>query len=50
MDNEYEDEIITIHVDNEEGKTVSTIDVHLSELVELYMNTHYPLRKVKHTN
>lgn len=33
-----EDEIITIHIDNEEGKTISTIDVHLSELVELYMN------------
>lgn len=47
---EPEDEIITIHIDNEEGKTISTIDVHLSELVELYMNTHFPLRKAKHLN
>ena len=47
---ENEDEIITIHIDNEEGKTISTIDVYLSELVELYMNTHFPLRKVKHVN
>lgn len=47
---EYEDEIITIHIDNDDGKAISTIDVHLSELVELYMNTYYPLRKVKHLN
>lgn len=47
---ENEDEVITIHIDNEDGKTIGTIDVHLSELVELYMNTHFPLRKVKHLN
>lgn len=47
---ENEDEVITIHIDNEDGKTISTIDVHLSELVELYMNTHFPLRKVRNLN
>lgn len=47
---ENEDEVITIHIDNEDGKTISTIDVHLSELVELYMNTHFLLRKVRHLN
>ena len=47
---ENEDEIITIHIDNEEGKTISTIDVYLSELVELYMNTYFPLRRGKHSN
>lgn len=47
---ENEDEVITIYIDNEDGKTISTIDVHLSELVELYMNTHFPLRKVRHLN
>ena len=47
---EIQDEIVTIHIDNEDGTTVSKIDVWLSELVELYMNTHFPLRKYKNTN
>lgn len=44
------DEIIHIHVDNEDGKTVSTLDVSVSELVELYMNTHFPIKEYKHLN
>lgn len=42
------DEVIHIHVDNEDGKTVSTLDVSVSELVELYMNTHFPIKEYKH--
>lgn len=49
MSNE-QDEIITVYIDTPEGKTVGKIEVPLSELVELYMNTHYPLRKDKHLN
>ena len=44
------DEIIHIHVDNEDGKTVSTLDVSVSELVELYMNTHFPIKEYRHLN
>lgn len=44
------DEIIHIHVDNEDGKTVSTLDVSVSELVELYMNTHFPIKEYWHLN
>lgn len=43
--NRDKDEIITIHIHNEEGKTVSKIDVPLSELVKCYMNVHFPLKK-----
>lgn len=45
--NRDKDEIITICIDNEEGKTVSKIDVPLSELVRCYMNVHFPLKKNK---
>lgn len=45
-----EDEIITIHVDTPEGKTVSKIDVPLSELVKCYMNVHYPLSNNKNVS
>ena len=44
------DEIIHIHVDNEDRKTVSTLDVSVSELVELYMNTHFPIKEYRHLN
>lgn len=44
------DEIIHIHVDKEDGKTVSTLDVSVSELVELYMNTHFPIKEYKYLN
>lgn len=44
------DEIITIHVDTPEGKTVSKIDVPLSELVKRYMNAHYPLSNNKNVS
>lgn len=50
MDDSSKVEIITIHIDNPDGKTVSTIDVPLSELVECYMNVHYPLRNHKYVN
>lgn len=49
QDDNY-DEIIHIHVDNEDGKTVSTLDVSVSELVELYMNTHFPIKEYRHLN
>lgn len=45
-----EDEIITIHVDTLEGKTVSKIDVPLSELVRCYMNVNYPLSNNKNVS
>lgn len=45
--NKDKEEIITICIDNEEGKTVSKIDVPLSELVKCYMNVHFPLKKNK---
>ena len=44
------DEILHIHVDNEDGKTVNTLDVSVSELVELYMNTHFPIKEYKYLN
>ena len=44
------DEIIHIHIDNEDGKTVSTLDVTVSELVELYMNVNFPLKEHKILN
>ena len=44
------DEIIHIHVDNEDGSTVSTLDVTISELVELYMNVNFPLKEHKILN
>ena len=47
---EYEDEIVTIHIDTPEGKTVSKIDVPLSELVKCYMDVHFPLRDNKYNN
>ena len=50
MDDSEKDEIITIHIDTPEGKTVSKIDVPLSELVECYMNVHYPLQSHKYDN
>lgn len=43
-------EIITIHVDTPEGKTVSKIDVPLSELVKCYMDVHYPLSNNKNVS
>ena len=49
QDGKY-DEVIHIHVDNEDGKTVSTLDVSVSELVELYMNIHFPIKEYKHLN
>lgn len=49
QDGKY-DEVIHIHVDNEDGKTVSTLDVSVSELVELYMNTHFPIKEYRHLN
>lgn len=50
MMEDSEDEIITIHIDNISGETVSKIEVPLSELVELYMNTHYPIKNDKYLN
>ena len=50
MEDSEKDEIITIHIDTPEGKTVSKIDVPLSELVECYMNIHYPLQNHKYDN
>lgn len=47
---EYEDEVVTIHIDTPEGKTVSKIDVPLSELVKCYMDVHFPLRDNKYNN
>lgn len=47
---EYEDEIVTIHIDTPEGKTVSKIDVPLSELVKCYMDVHYPLSNNKNVS
>lgn len=47
MKDKQKDEIITIHIHNEEGKTVSKIDVPMSELVKCYMNVHFPLKKNK---
>jgi hypothetical protein len=44
------DEIITIHVDTPDGKTVSKIDVPLSELVKCYMDVHYPLSNNKNVS
>lgn len=47
---EEEDEIVTIHVDTPEGKTVSKIDVPLSELVKCYMDVHFPICNNKSYN
>ena len=50
MDDSEKDEIITIHIDTPEGKTVSKIDVPLSELVRCYMNVNYPLSNNKNVS
>lgn len=42
------DEVVTIHIDTPEGKTVSTLKVPLSELIKCYMNVYFPLRKNKY--
>ena len=47
---ESEDELIIIHIDNKEGKTIDKIEVMLSELVELYMNTYFPIKEHKNLN
>ena len=50
MDDSEKDEIIIIHIDTSEGKTVSKIEVPLAELVECYMNVHYPFQNHKYDN
>jgi hypothetical protein len=50
MDDSSNDEIITIHIDTPNGRTVSKIDVPLSELVKCYMDVHYPIRNDKNIN
>lgn len=47
---EEEDEIVTIHIDAPDGKTVSKIDVSLSELVKCYMDVHFPICNNKSYN
>ncbi len=43
MEETDKDEIVTIHIDTQDGRNICNIDVPLSELVRCYMNVHYPL-------